>query len=82
MRYGRDRQACYKEEGRCRESYRQNPVMMALGLSSPARITPFLGNLEDMTRTGQKTRNPKPEPGIPEAEPEILETRILFENFG
>jgi hypothetical protein len=32
------------------------------------------------SRTGQKTRNPKPEPGIPE--PEIPETRILFGNFG
>ena len=31
-------------------------------------------------RAGQKTRNPKPEPGIPE--PEIPETRILFGNFG
>jgi hypothetical protein len=33
-------------------------------------------------RAGQKTRNPKPEPGIPEPEPEIPETRILFGNFG
>jgi hypothetical protein len=37
---------------------------------------------EDATRAGQKTRNPKPEPGIPESEPEIPETRILFGNFG
>jgi hypothetical protein len=35
-----------------------------------------------MLRAGQKTRNPKPEPGIPEPEPEIPETRILFGNFG
>jgi hypothetical protein len=34
----------------------------------------------DQPRAGQKTRNPKPEPGIPE--PEIPETRILFGNFG
>jgi hypothetical protein len=33
-------------------------------------------------RAGQKTRNPKLEPGIPESEPEIPETRILFGNFG
>jgi hypothetical protein len=33
-------------------------------------------------RARQKTRNPKPEPGIPEPEPEIPETRILFGNFG
>jgi hypothetical protein len=33
-------------------------------------------------RAGQKTRNPKPEPGIPEPEPEIPETQILFGNFG
>jgi hypothetical protein len=31
---------------------------------------------------GQKTRNLKPEPGIPEPEPEIPETRILFQNLG
>jgi hypothetical protein len=31
---------------------------------------------------GKKTRNPKLEPGIPEPEPEIPETRILFGNFG
>jgi hypothetical protein len=35
-----------------------------------------------VVRAGQKTRNPKPEPGIPEPEPEIPETRILFGNFG
>jgi hypothetical protein len=33
-----------------------------------------------VSRAGQKTRNPKPEPGIPE--PEIPETQILFGNFG
>jgi hypothetical protein len=32
-------------------------------------------------RAGQKTRNPKPKPGIPELEPEIPEPRILFGNF-
>ena len=35
-----------------------------------------------VARAGQKTRNPKPEPGIPIPEPEIPETRILFGNFG
>jgi hypothetical protein len=35
-----------------------------------------------VSRAGQKTRNPKPEPGIPEPEPEILETQILFGKFG
>jgi hypothetical protein len=33
-------------------------------------------------RAGQKSRNPKSEPGIPEPEPEIPKTRILFGNFG
>jgi hypothetical protein len=36
----------------------------------------------DIVRAGKKTRNPKPEPGIPEPESEIPETRILFGNFG
>jgi hypothetical protein len=46
-------------------------------------------NSTGVLRAGQKTRNPKPEPGIPEPEPgipepepEIPETRILFGNFG
>jgi hypothetical protein len=36
----------------------------------------------DESRARQKTRNPKPEPGIPEPDPKIPETRILFGNFG
>jgi hypothetical protein len=35
-----------------------------------------------MSRARQKTRNPKPEPGIPEPKPKIPEIQILFENFG
>ena len=33
-------------------------------------------------RPGEKTRNPIPEPGIPEPKPIISGTRILFGNFG
>ena len=40
-----------------------------------SRMSPSIAS-----RAGQKTCNPKPEPGIPE--PEIPETRILFGNFG
>jgi hypothetical protein len=35
-----------------------------------------------LDRPGQKTRNPIPEPEIPEPEPIISGTRILFGNFG
>jgi hypothetical protein len=47
-------------------------------LRSNPEMRPPVNNI----RAGQKTRNPKPEPGIPEPEPEIPETRILFGNFG
>jgi hypothetical protein len=51
--------------------------MGGLGISSLTKLCWAL-----RIRAGQKTRNPKPEPGIPEPEPEIPETRILFGNFG
>jgi hypothetical protein len=53
-------------------------------LPSKYKVEDSLRNPRPMVypRAGQKTRNPKPEPGIPEPEPKIPETRILFGNFG